>query len=103
MVFSLDDKRTKIGDGTGDLPDVQAKYLSWCEGRSDFTDRTTRAFEVAIADIREQRYDLSINRYRVQVHTEEDHDDPREILKQLKETEAEILKEIGELEGLLGS
>jgi type I restriction enzyme M protein len=28
--FTLDDKRAKIGDGKGDLPDVLAKYLQWC-------------------------------------------------------------------------
>lgn len=62
--FTLDDKRTKIGDGKGDMPDVQAKYLQWCEGQADFSDRTAKAFEVSVDDIRMQGFDLSINRYK---------------------------------------
>ena len=46
--FTLDDKRTKIGDGKGDLPDVEAKYLQWCQGKGDFSDRTAKAFEVPV-------------------------------------------------------
>ena len=100
--FSLDDKRTKIGDGNGDLPDVQAKYLQWCDGKGDFTDRTAKAFEISVDDIRAQSYDLSINRYRQQTHIAERHIDPRKVLARLKALEKEIHNELIELEGLLG-
>jgi type I restriction enzyme M protein len=49
--FTLDDKRAKIGDGKGDLPDVLAKYRQWCGREGDFADRATKAFEVSAADI----------------------------------------------------
>lgn len=100
--FSLDDKRTKIGDGNGDLPDVQAKYLQWCDGKGDFTDRTAQAFEIPVDDIRAQSYDLSINRYRQQTHTAEKHIDPRKVLAHLKALEIVIQNELVELEELLG-
>jgi type I restriction enzyme M protein len=100
--FTLDDKRTKIGDGKGDMPDVQAKYLQWCEGQGDFSDRTAKAFEVAADDIRAQGYDMSINRYRQHTHVAEDKIDPREVLAQLTVLEKEIQNELAELEGLLG-
>ena len=100
--FTLDDRRNKIGDGKGDLPDVQAKYLQWCEAEGDFRDRTVKAFEVSAAEIRAQSYDFSINRYKQQIHDAAVHTDPREILHQLKGLEAEILKELADLEGLLG-
>jgi type I restriction enzyme M protein len=100
--FSLDDKRTKIGDGNGDMPDVQAKYLQWCDGKGDFTDRTAKAFEISVDDIQAQSYDLSINRYRQQAHTAEKHMDPRKVLAHLKVLEKEIQNELVELEGLLG-
>jgi len=98
---TLDDKRTKIGDGDGDMPDVQAKYLQWCNGQGDFSDRTTKAFEVSADDIRAQSYDLSINRYKQQVHDAAVHVDPKELLQQLQSLEAEILQELADLEGLL--
>lgn len=100
--FTLDDKRTKIGDGKGDMPDVQAKYLQWCEGLGDFSERTAKAFEVAVDDVRAQSYDLSINRYRQQTHAAEKPTDPREVLAQLKVLETEIQNELAELEELLG-
>jgi len=100
--FTLDDKRVKIGDGKGDMPDVQAKYLQWCEGRGDFGDRTAKAFEVTADDIRAQGYDMSINRYRQHTHIAEDKIDPRKVLAQLKVLEKEIQDGLAELEGLLG-
>ena len=99
--FSLDDRRTKIGAGNGDLPDLQEKYLQWCAGKSDFADRTLKAFEVPANDIRAQNYDLSINRYKQQVQVIESHDDPKDILKQLKALESEIQAELSQLESLL--
>lgn len=99
---TLDDKRTLIGDGNGDLLDVKTKYLQWCDGKGDFSDRKKQAFEVSADHIREQSYDLSINRYKQQVHLAETHENPREILKQLREIESEILNDLDALEGLLG-
>jgi type I restriction enzyme M protein len=98
---TLDDKRTQIGDGTGDMPDVKAKYLQWCEGTGDFSDRTAKAFEVPVDDVRAQDYDLSINRYKQRAHAKVSHDDPIEILSRLQRIEREIQIELTELEGLL--
>jgi type I restriction enzyme M protein len=100
--FTLDDKRTKIDDGNGDLPDVEAKYLQWCDGKGNFVDRTAKAFEVSVDDIRTQSYDLSINRYKQQVHDTAVHADPKAILHQLRSLEADILQELTDLGELLG-
>jgi type I restriction enzyme M protein len=99
--FTLDDKRTKIGDGKGDIPEVQAKYLQWCEGQGDFSDRTAKAFEVSAEDIRAQSYDLSINRYRETVNAAEKHDDPSEILCRLLTIEADIASDLQLLKEML--
>ncbi len=98
---TLDDKRTKIGNGEGDMPDVQAKYLHWCEGQGNFSDRKAKAFEVSVDDIRAQSYDLSINRYMQKAHVAATHSDPKEILRQLKALENEIQAELSQLEALL--
>ncbi|MBL8315467.1 MAG: SAM-dependent DNA methyltransferase [Rubrivivax sp.] len=98
--FTLDDKRTPIGDGKGDLPDVLAKYLQWCEAGCNFGDRTKKAFEVPIANIRDQGYDLSISRYREQVHAATAHERPEILLQRLKQLEGQIAADINALEGL---
>ena len=99
--YTLDDKRTQIGDGKGDLPDVLSKYLTWCEGRGDFSDLTAKAFEVSVDAIRTQGYDLSINRYMQKAHVATTHSDPKEILKRLQALEDEIQAELRQLEALL--
>jgi len=99
--YTLDDKRTKIGDGRGDLPDVLLKYQEWCEGGADFSSRNAKAFEVAVGDIRAEGYDLSINRYQQRKHEAETHVNPRDILITLKKLEAEISADLDELGGLL--
>ena len=99
--FTLDDKRTQIGDGKGDLPDVLAKYKQWCAGKAVLDERTAKAFEVPASDIRAERYDLSVNRYKKQTHAAEVHEEPRQILKRLQETEAQISADLAELAGLI--
>ena len=48
------------------------------------------------------KYDLSINRYKEIVYQEEEYDPPKEILARMKELEEEIMKDMAELEGMLG-
>ncbi|WP_062264376.1 type I restriction-modification system subunit M [Endozoicomonas arenosclerae] len=119
--FSLDDKRNPV-----DKNDIPHLIASWKEYRKskqlpvdEFTghklkdllngidipleweDRTQKAFVVPKADLKANVYDLSINRYKEVVYEEEAYDPPKEILGRLKALEAEIQKELGELEGML--
>jgi type I restriction enzyme M protein len=99
--FSLDDKRAKIGDGKGDLPDVLSKYRQWCEREGSFADRTANAFEVSAANIRDKSYDLSINQYKLDVHAVVQHESPKDILTKLTALEADIQRNLAELGALL--
>jgi type I restriction enzyme M protein len=99
--YTLDDKRTQIGNGKGDLPDVLAKYRQWCDGAVELGDRTAQAFGVRVDEIRAHHYDLSLNRYKIQAITSVAHEDPRDILNSLVETESQILKDLIELKDLL--
>jgi type I restriction enzyme M protein len=99
--FSLDDKRNKIGDGKGDLPDVRARYLQWREGQSDFSDLAANTFQVAAETLRAQGYDLSINRYKKQLQEVETHDEPTLILERLRQIEVEIQTDLADLGALL--
>jgi type I restriction enzyme M protein len=99
--FTLDDKRAKIGDGKGDLPDVQAKYLQWCDGKGDFSDRTVQAFEVPVDEIRAKEYDLSISRYKIQPHKVQNFESPTVILDRLQAIESAISADLNDLRELL--
>ncbi|RDA19470.1 SAM-dependent DNA methyltransferase, partial [Escherichia coli] len=60
-----------------------------------------RTFVVPKEDIAAQKYDLSINRYKEVVYQAEEYEDPKVILKRLKDLEKEILADLDELEGML--
>jgi type I restriction enzyme M protein len=64
-------------------------------------ERTAQSFCVPKAEIAEQGYDLSLNRYKELVHEEVEHRPPLEILAELRAIEQEILQGIEELEGML--
>lgn len=107
--YSLDDKRTKIE--ANDLPDVTAKwqqYRALVEANAEagaieaaFGDKKEKAFVVDAKDISENKFDLSINRYKEVVYEEEVYDPSKDILARLKTLETEILADLSELEEML--
>jgi hypothetical protein len=101
--FSLDDKRTQLYPDTyaGDLPDVLARWQKR-DPKKD-TDRTKKHFFVTADQIRGEKYDLSINLYKETVYEEEQYDPPREILDRMMALEKEIMGDMEELRGMLGS
>jgi len=67
-----------------------------------FTDRTAKAFVVPKSEIADNKYDLSLNRYKEIVHEEVKYDPPKKILARLKKLETEIARDLEELEAMLG-
>lgn len=115
--WSLDDKRNpllsleKLGpapkealaEGEHDknnLPDCLARWKHRKDSERE-RERTAQSFCVPKAEIAEQGYDLSLNRYKELVHEEVEHRPPLEILAELRAIEQEILQGIEELEGML--
>jgi type I restriction enzyme M protein len=95
---SLDDKRTEIEEN--DLPDMLARWKNR-DPKQD-TDKTKKHFFVNAGDIRENKYALSINRYKETVHPEEHYDPPKEILDRMIGLENEIMADMEELRGIVG-
>ena len=95
--FSLDDKRTAIADN--DIPDIVARFhdLSAEAGR----ERTEQSFLVPKAEIAENRYDLSINKYKKTAYVPVEYPPTSEIFKELRALEEEIQKGLVELEGMV--
>jgi type I restriction enzyme M protein len=82
------------------LPDVLTRW-GMRAGDELNRARTEQSFCVPKADIVVQGYDLSFNRYKEVVHEEVDYRPPLEILTTIALMEAEIQKEIRELEAML--
>ncbi|GGM65250.1 DNA methyltransferase [Micromonospora sonchi] len=115
--WSLDDKRTpllpaeKLGPAPSvpltedehaknNLPDALARW-SRRDGDELQRARTEQSFCVPKADIAEQDYDLSLNRYKEVVHEEVEHRPPLEILADLERLESEIQQGMSELKAML--
>ncbi|MBQ0759454.1 MAG: SAM-dependent DNA methyltransferase [Zhongshania sp.] len=100
--YSLDDKRNQLDVGkheANNLPDILARWASLKkEGKRA---RTDQSFMVPKAEIAENGYDLSINRYKEVVYEEVEYDPPLKILAELRELESEIVAGMDELERLL--
>jgi type I restriction enzyme M protein len=116
--WSLDDKRAallpeeKLGvvpktaltpddHAKNNLPDILARWHRR-DGDERKRPRTAQSFCVPRADLAEEGYDLSVNRYREIVHAEETHRPPGKILADLTKLELEIQQGLKELEGMLG-
>ncbi|MFT4288799.1 type I restriction-modification system subunit M [Nocardioides sp.] len=95
--FSLDDKRNPVE--ANDLPDVLARWKS-LDAEKDRA-RTEQSFLVPKADIVEQGYDLSLNRYKEIVHDEIEHRAPLDIIADIETLEDEIAKGLAELKAML--
>ena len=99
--FTLDDKRTPISDGKGDLPDALTKYRHWCSGAIELDNRAAKAFEVPAAEICANGFDLSLNRYKEQRREAVVHESPAALLEKLQRIEDAIAIELRELKGML--
>lgn len=102
--YSLDDKRDKV-EGS-DLPDIIESWNTRTKDREN--DRKAKHFFVPVEEIRDNGFDLSINRYKEIVYEEIEYDTPDEIIngkedepgiRQLTENRLSMLKELEQLIG----
>lgn len=111
--YSLDDKRNKL-EGYGDLQDIVEKFEKW-DPKND-TDRKRKYFVVPRQEIVDEKYDLSLSRYKEEVFEEIEYEKPRGILEKLLVSEVGenfdvkalagiqggIVRELLELKGMVG-
>lgn len=96
--YSLDDKRTKL-EGYGDLQDIVKQFKKRNSKKEN--DRKAKYFFVPKDEIKAEKYDLSMSKYKEDVFEEVVYEKPKVILAQLKNMEKDIDKELKELEGML--
>jgi len=95
--FSLDDKRSPIADN--DIPDVVKRFhdLAAEESRS----KKEQSFMVSVDEIRQNDYDLSINKYKEVERERVVYDSVETILARLDKSETEYIKGYSELVKML--
>lgn len=95
--YSLDDKRKPIDDN--DIPDIIERFNNL--DKEEERKRTEQSFFVPVDEIRENNYDLSINKYKEIEYEEVVYDEPKVILERVRKLEKEISEGIDELERVI--
>jgi type I restriction enzyme M protein len=96
--FSLDDKRNPIE--ANDIPDIVQRFLNL--GKETKRKRSDKSFLVPVQEIRDNKYDLSINRYKEVVYEEKVYEKPAVIIGQIEAIDKERAALLKQLKELLG-
>lgn len=91
--FSLDDKRSPVADN--DIPDIIARFRN-LDAEKD-RQRTEKSFLVPKAEIVENGYDLSINKYKKTEYKSVEYPPTSEIMDELDKLEWQITEGLREL------
>ena len=97
--YSLDDKRQPIEEN--DIEDIIKRFHD--RENEKERKRTEQSFFVDVDEIRENDFDLSINKYKEIVYEPVEYDPPKVILDRIDELEKEIQDNMAELRKLLNS
>jgi len=97
--FSLNDKRISVEEN--DIPDIQNRWNN-LEAEKTRT-RLDQSFFVPSQEIRDNNYDLSINKYKEVEYEQKVYDAPDVILERLSDIDKEIEKTTSELKKLISS
>jgi len=95
--YSLDDKRTPIEEN--DIPDIIARFHN--REAEKQRKRTEQSFLVPVEEIRENDYDLSINKYKEVEYEEVEYEAPGVILEKVEALEKEIMQGLQELKEMI--
>jgi type I restriction enzyme M protein len=95
--YSLDDKRQEIAES--DLADIVVRYHNLDAETS--RKRTDQSFLVPVAEIRANKYDLSINRYKEVIQEVKHYEKPEVVINKIKALDEARRKNLTELEQLL--
>jgi type I restriction enzyme M protein len=95
--YSLDDQRKPTKDN--DIVDIIARYQN--RQNEHVRSRTEQSFLVPLAEIQQNNWDLSINRYKQVVYEQVQHDRPLEIIAEIERLDVERADALAVLKELL--
>ncbi len=97
--YSLDDKRAEVKENN--IPDIIQRFLKRDEQAEGKRSRTEQSFLVPFDEIKDNDWDLSINRYKEIVYEAVDYAPPAEIIADIEKLDDERSKILNMLKGLL--
>ena len=88
--FSLDDKREQVQEN--DIPDVIRRWNNLDE--EDARTRKDQSFFVSVQEIRDNGYDLSINKYKEVERVKVEYEAPEVIMQRVMERQETIAQKL---------
>src|SRR5690625_4145409 len=95
--FSLNDNRTPIEEN--DIPDIIERFHNI--DKKEERQRTDKSILVTYEEMKENDFDISINKYREVEYEEIEYKSPQQILKVIKDTEEQRRMELDEIEKMM--
>ncbi len=96
--YSLDDKRSPKNEN--DIPDIVQRFKQ--REQEQARSRTEQSFLVPLQEIKDNDWDLSINRYKEIVYEEVEYALPAEIIADIEKLDGERSEALRVLKGMLG-
>lgn len=96
--FTLDDKRSKTDKN--DIPDILEKWKNK-DSHPELVSASKKFISVDVKEIRENKYDLSISRYKPIEYEEAVYEKPDVIMEKVLKYEAEIESEIKQIKKMI--
>jgi type I restriction enzyme M protein len=96
--YSLDDKRQAIE--SNDIADIISRYHNLTD--ENRRSRTEKSFLVPVAEIQENKYDLSINRYKEVVYEEKSYAAPATLIAEIEVMDKQRAELLEQLKVMLG-
>jgi type I restriction enzyme M protein len=96
--YSLDDKRNPTE--ANDISDIIARFKN--QDAETSRKRTDKSFLVPVSEIRDNKYDLSINRYKEVVYEEKTYAKPADIIAEIEALDSERKQLLEELKKMIG-
>jgi type I restriction enzyme M protein len=95
--YSLDDKRAETKENN--IPDIVERFKNQ-DSEKDRA-RTDKSFLVPFSEIKENDWDLSINRYKEIVYQEVKYDPPKDIIADIEEIDKQRVVALKNLKEML--
>lgn len=95
--YSLDDKRSPVE--ANDIPDIIQRFKN--QDTETNRSRTDSSFMVPVSEIRDNKYDLSINRYKEVVHEVKTYEKPSVIIAEIETLDKERAALLNQLKTML--
>lgn len=102
LCFEAPEKAKEKAKDKCDIPDVLTDWQKLSKGEGNFSDRTSQSFLVPKKEIKDNGYDLSINRYKEIVYEEVEYEKPEKLIASIKELDAERQNALSNLEKIIG-